>query len=278
LATLPYVVERAAGAVLGNTGFMFGGLVPGDSSISTILSVDLETGSARRVGSLPIAAHDAAAVSFNNEILLFGGSDPAGTLVQRFDPASHRVTTIGHLPRALSDLAAVKIGNAIYIVGGYDGFRARAEVLMTPDGRTFRTLTDLPTGLRYAAVASAGTTLIIAGGQTQSSPASRSVYAVDTTSGSVRRLAQLPSPVAHAVLIVRGDNAFLIGGRDAAGRPSARAWRISISTGAVSPSTRIAIPLADPTLLAGATRTILAGGATGTAPSGGETSKEILFT
>jgi len=278
LATLPYAVERAAGAVIQGTGYLLGGLIPGDRSTSTILSVDLETGSAHRVGSLRIAAHDAAAVSFNNEIFLFGGSDPAGTLVQRFDPATHRVTTIGHLPRALSDLAAVTIGGAIYIVGGYDGSRARAEVLMSPDGRTFRTLATLPTGLRYAAVASAGTKLIIAGGQTQSSPASRSVYVVDTTSGSVRRLAQLPSPVAHAVLIVRGDTAFLIGGRDSAGRPGARVWRISLFTGAVSPSTPIAIPLADPTLLAGTRRTILAGGATGPAPSGGETNQELLFT
>lgn len=275
---MPYAVERAAGAVVGDTGYMFGGLVPGDRSISSILSVNLETGAARRLGSLPIAAHDAAAVAMANEIWLFGGSDPSGRLVQRFDPASGSVSTIGHLPRVLSDLAAATIGKTAYVVGGYDGSRARAEVLATINGKAFRSVATLPTGLRYAAVASSGSELIVAGGQTQSAGASRSVYVVDTTSGSVRRLGQVPSPVAHAVIVIRGNDAFLIGGRDSAGRPSARVWRISLSTGAVSSSTPIAIPLADPTLLEGATRTVLAGGATGNAPSGGATNTEILFT
>ena len=257
---------------------MFGGLIPGDRSISTILAIDLNTGAAKRVGNLPIPAHDAAAVSYGNDVLLFGGSDPAGTLVQRFDPTTGNVTTIGHLPRVLSDLAAVSIGGTVYVVGGYDGTRARGEVLGTTNGRDFRVLTTLPSGLRYAAVAAAGSKLIIAGGQTQSAPASRSIYVVDTGSGSVQLLATLPISVAHAVLLVRGETAFLIGGRDSAGRPSARVWRISISTGAVHASTPLAIPMADPTILSDGPTTILAGGATGDASSGGETSVEILFT
>jgi len=278
LPRLPYVVERAAGAVIGETGYMLGGLIPGDSSISTILSIDLLTGSARRVGSLPIAAHDAAAVSMGNEIILFGGSGNAGNLVQRFDPATGAMSTIGHLPRVLSDLAAVAIGNAIFVLGGYDGSRARAEVLETTDGRSFRVAATLPEGLRYAAVAAAGSKLLIAGGQTDSAGGSRGVYLVDPASGSVHPLAELPAAVAHAVLVVRGDTAFLIGGRDSAGRPTTRVWKISVTTGTISPSSPLALPLADPTLLVGTRRTILAGGATGRASSGGETNEEILFT
>ncbi|TMK54168.1 MAG: hypothetical protein E6G59_03915 [Actinobacteria bacterium] len=251
---LPYVVERAAGAVVGGTGYMLGGLIPGDSSISTILSIDLRTGSSRRVGSLPIAAHDAAAVSMGNEIILFGGSGNAGNLVQRFDPATGATSTIGHLPRVLSDLAAVTIGNSIFVAGGYDGTRARPEVLETAAGRSFRVAATLPVGLRYAAVAVAGSKLLVAGGQTDSASASRSVYLVDPSSGSVRRLAEVP------------------------GRPTARVWQISVTSGRISPSSPLALPLADPTLLAGATRTIIAGGATGLASSGGETNEEILFT
>ena len=271
-------MERAAGAVIDRTGYILGGLIPGDRSISTILAVNLDSGTAHRVGSLPIAAHDAAAAASGGKVLLFGGSDQAGTLVQQFDPVSHSIVTIGHLPRVLSDLAATAIGNTVYIVGGYDGTRARPEVLETTDGRSFKVLASLPTGLRYAAVAAAGSKLIIAGGQTQSAGASRSVFVVDTTSGSVTRLATLPVAVAHAVLLVRGDTASLIGGRDSAGRPSARVWRVSLTSGVVSASTSLAIPLADPTLLTDGTRAILAGGATGNASSGGETNREILFT
>jgi hypothetical protein len=278
LARLPYAVERAAGATIGNTGYMLGGLVAGDRSISIILAVDLTNGAARRIGTLPVGAHDAAAVPYGSDVLLFGGSDPVGTLVQRFDPSTGRVATVGHLPRVLSDLDAVSIGGTVYVVGGYDGTRARAEVLAATNGRDFKVLATLPAGLRYAAAAAAGSNLIIAGGQTQSAPASRSIYVVDTASGSVHRLATLPVSVAHAVLLIRGDSAFLIGGRDSAGRPSARVWRITISTGAVSASTPLAIPLADPTLLTDGTRAILAGGATGDASTGGETDMEILFT
>src|SRR5439155_6340263 len=104
---LPYVVERAAGAVVGDNGYVLGGLVPGDRSIRSILSVDLSTGAAKRVALLPSAAHDAAAAAIVGSVFLFGGSGASGTLVQRFDPVSRSVTTIGSLPRTLSDLSAV---------------------------------------------------------------------------------------------------------------------------------------------------------------------------
>jgi len=278
LPSLPYVVERAAGAVIGDTGYMLGGLVPGDRSISTILAVNLETGVPRRVASLPVAVHDAAAVAMGSKILLFGGSDPAGTLVQQFDPVSDGVVTIGHLPRVLSDLAATVIGNTAYIVGGFDGMRARPEVLETTDGRSFKVVATLPNGLRYAAVGAVGSKLLIAGGQTQTANASRGVYLVDPSSGSVQVFAQLPVAVAHAVLVVSADSAFLIGGRDSAGRPTARVWRFTISKGTISASSALPLPLADASLFVGPSRTIIAGGATGHASSGGETDVEVLFT
>jgi hypothetical protein len=80
------------------------------------------------------------------------------------------------------------------------------------------------------------------------------------------------------VIVVRGETAFVIGGRDSGGRPTDRVWRLSLSSGSVSAATPLTIPLADSTLLAGANGALLAGGATGHAPQGGETNKEILFT
>ena len=277
LARLPYDVERAAGAVVGGTGYLLGGLVPGDRSVSPILSVDLTTGVARRIAALPAAAHDAAAVALGGNIYLLGGSGSSGTLVQRFDPSSRSVTTVGTLPRTLSDLGAVAVGNTIYVVGGFDGQHARREILATTDGRMFTVAAMLPRGLRYMAVAAAGSKLLIVGGQTDSSLASRDVLLADPATGSVQQLGTLPVANAHAVAVVRGDVAFVIGGRDAAGRPTARVWRISLPGGSIAAAAPLSIPLADATLLAGADRTILAGGATGSAPQGGETSKEILF-
>jgi N-acetylneuraminic acid mutarotase len=278
LPNLPYVVERAAGAVVGGTGYVLGGLVPGDRSISPILSIDLSSGLARRVATLPAAAHDAAAAAVGDRVYLFGGSGAAGNLVQRFDPASHGVTMVGTLPRTLSDLGAVAIGNTIYVIGGYDGVRARKEILATTDERTFTTTAMLPQGLRYMGVAAVGSKLLVVGGQTDSAQASDQILLVDPAAGSVRKLGTLPVANAHAVLLVRGDAVFVIGGRDAGERPTDRVWRISLSSGLATAAPPLPIPLADSTVLAGAQRTVLAGGATGHASQGGETNKEILFT
>jgi N-acetylneuraminic acid mutarotase len=278
LPNLPYVVERAAGAVVGGTGYVIGGLVPGDRSISPILAIDLTTGIARRVGSLQAAAHDAAAAAMGTNIYLFGGSGTAGNLVQRFDPASGSITRVGTLPRTLSDLGAVSIGNTIYVVGGYDGARARREILATTDERTFTTAAMLPQGLRYMAVAAFGSKLLVVGGQTDSAQASSQILLVDPATGSVRQLGKLPVANAHAVLVVRGDTVFVVGGRDAGGHPTDRVWRVSLSSGSATAAAPLPIPLADSTLLAGPQRTLLAGGATGHAPQGGETNREIVFT
>jgi N-acetylneuraminic acid mutarotase len=278
LPNLPYVVERAAGAVVGGTGYILGGLVPGDRSITPILSIDLSSGLARRVATLPTAAHDAAAAALGDNVYLFGGSGTAGNLVQRFDPATGTVTRVGTLPRMLSDLGAVAIGNTIYVIGGYDGARARREILATTDERTFTTAAMLPQGLRYMAVAAIGSKILVVGGQTDSAQASSRILLIEPSTGSVRRLGTLSMANAHAVLVVRGGTVFVVGGRDAAGRPTDRVWRVSLSNGSATAAAPLPIPLADTTILAGAQRTLLAGGATGDASQGGETNKEILFT
>jgi N-acetylneuraminic acid mutarotase len=257
---------------------MFGGLVPGDTSISPVLRVDLTTGAAHEVARLAVAAHDAAATTLNGAIYLFGGSGEAGTLVQRFDPASRRVSTIGHLPRPLSDLSAVTIGDTMYVLGGYDGEHARPEVMATTDGASFKTVATLPHGLRYAAVTHLGTTVIVAGGQTDTSAATRDVFSVDTSNGAVRVLSTLPVPIAHAALIARGNSAFIVGGRYGSGQPTDRVWGVRISDGTLFSVAPLSMPLADTTLLiTSAGDAILAGGATGRSTSGGETRKELFF-
>src|SRR5439155_17435013 len=133
-------------------------------------------------------------------------------------------------------------------------------------------------GVRYAAIAAAGSRLLVVGGQTDAALSSREVFLVDPAAGSVRPLGTLPVANAHAVVVVHGDTAFVIGGRDAAGRPTDRVWRISLSRASIGAAQPLPIPLADATLLTGGRRTILAGGATGSDPVGGETSKEIFFT
>src|SRR5437773_2771733 len=89
-----------------------------------------------------------------------------------------------------------------YVVERAAGAHARREILSTPDGGSFRVAAMLPRGLRYMAVAAAGSKILVVGGQTDSALGSRDVLLADPATGSVRVLASLPVATAHAVAVV----------------------------------------------------------------------------
>ena len=81
-----------------------------------------------------------------------GGAQHVSDVVQALQPDGPS-TVVGHLPQPRADLAAVTIGSTVYLVGGYDGTNATRDVLATTDGVQFRTVAQLPVGVRYPAVA-----------------------------------------------------------------------------------------------------------------------------
>ena len=70
------------------------------------------------------------------------------------------------------------IGSSVYLVGGYDGTNPTRDVLVTTDGVQFRTVAQLPIGVRYPAVTALGDKVFVFGGELNGSQSS-SVQEID---------------------------------------------------------------------------------------------------
>lgn len=129
---------------------VLGGLSASDTSTNAVYAVSTATGTARRIGALPVAVHDAAVAVSGQRALVFGGGSAASVgTVQSFPLAgSGAAADIGNLPAPRSDAEAATIGATMYIVGGFDGTRPDASVEETTDGRTYRTIATLPVPVR----------------------------------------------------------------------------------------------------------------------------------
>src|SRR5581483_6901602 len=108
-------------------------------------------------------------------VYLFGGGTNAGTqsdAIVRVPVAGGAATEVGRLPAPSSDQSAAAIGGTAYVVGGYTGSQWLNTIVAWKPGTTARVVARLPFALRYAAVAVAGKTLVIAGGSLENGTAS----------------------------------------------------------------------------------------------------------
>jgi YVTN family beta-propeller protein len=224
---------------------VLGGLDSADTSNDAIRLVGVDGD--RRVGRLPTALHDSAAVSLGGAVYLFGGGDGVEQLDQivQIDRAG-RTRLVGHLPEPSSDLAAAAIGDTAYIVGGFTGSRwLDTIVAWRPSGRA-RVVAHLPSPVRYAAVSATGGRLVIAGGSLPDGTASDSVLEFSPATGRVRRIGSLPSPTTHAAAAEMGGTVFVIGGRGTAiDSPSGRIVAVNPRARRVLIAGRLAAPISD---------------------------------
>src|SRR6266576_2760089 len=205
-------VQDAAAAPHAGGAVLVGGLTPADVSSDAIVSAT-RAGSAR-IGRIPTALHDSAAVQIGGAVYLFGGGTATTQLdtILMIDPRTGAAQAAGHLPTDSSDQAAAAIGRTAYIVGGYTGGRWLDTVVAWRPGGTARVVARLPHTLRYAAVTAVGKRLIIAGGSLESGAASDTVYEYIPPAGHVIRLGRLPAQTTHAAAAAIGSLAFVIGG------------------------------------------------------------------
>jgi len=215
----------------------------------------------RRLGSLPVAVHDAAAVRIGGAVYLFGGGQSASfDAIVRVDPRTGASRQVARLPQPRSDLGAATVGDTAYVVGGFTGTRSLDSVLAWRPGHRARPVARLPVGLRYAAVTTVAGRLIIAGGSTLHGP-SRVVYRFDPTRGGLTRLATLPAPVTHAAALRVAGYAYVVGGRRSeTGAPRRDIFAIDAVTGHVYPRGRLPGALSDPAAVSFADHALLAGG------------------
>ena len=243
-------VSRAVALVQGSHVILLGGLGTGDVSTAAVWDVDPGSGTARSVGTLPHAVHDAAGAYLGGRALVFGGGAASTVATVESWSGSGSASTMGHLPTARSDLAAATVNDRAYVVGGYDGTRMLPDILATSDGATFSVAGQLSVPVRYPAVAAAAGSVWVVGGQLGTAESSRvggqtdAVQRFDPATGRTTVVGHLPQPLGHAAALAIGGRLFVLGG-NAGGTPSAAIYEIDTSSGAVTAAGTLPAPRSD---------------------------------
>jgi YVTN family beta-propeller protein len=119
----------------------------------------------------------------------------------------------------------------------------------------------LPFPLRYAAVTTVGSSIVIAGGSLADGSASAAVLSFDTRTRTMRRIGTLPAPTTHAAAASIGGIAYLIGGRGSAlHTPTARILAIDPQTGSIRPAGTLAVARSDLAAVNAGTAILVVGG------------------
>jgi hypothetical protein len=261
IGSLPRAGSRLAVAALpGGRIVVLGGLVGNTSSNQVLLGPPRHP---RAIGNLPRPTHDDAALYVHGSVFLYGGGEAvSSSAIVRVDPKTGAAKDAGTLGEPLSDLGAAIVNRTAYLVGGYTGSRYATAVLRVR-GTHLAVAARLPVGVRYAGVAAIGHTMYVAGGLTTSGE-TRTIDAVDPSTGSVRPLGRLPRAIAHAPLVAAGGMLYLIGGQAANGAALRTILRIDPSTGAVSVRGKLPQALADAAAVVVGPNVIVLGGAAAT--------------
>lgn len=259
-------VQDAAAAPFRDGAVLVGGLTPADTSTDVIVTAT-RAGS-QRVGRIPAALHDAAAVTIGRNTYVFGGGNGVSQLdgILAVDPRTGAAQAAGRLPAPSSDQAGAAIGQTAYIVGGYTGTRWLDTIVAWRPGGRAHVVAHLPHAVRYAAVAAAGKRVVIAGGSLENGTASDAVYAFVPETGRVERLGRLPAPTTHAAAAAIGSVAFVVGGRGAStGTPTARIVAVDPVAKRIRVAGALDRPLSDLAAVATSRGILLAGGRSATA-------------
>ncbi|MCC7340553.1 MAG: hypothetical protein IT170_05660 [Bryobacterales bacterium] len=185
-----------------------------------------------RESTLPVSLAHGSAVSHARGVLLIGGSGPGGYLHEcrwlRSNGHEARLDAAPDLPAPLAYCGAARVGNTAYVFGGQTSpTTTRAErVLYSLDlarlSAGWRVEREFPgTGRIYAAVASAGGLLFVAGGASLSAGPDgkpqrtylRDAWAYHPREGW-RVLPDLPGLACAAPSIGIGDRFAIFGGSD----------------------------------------------------------------
>ncbi len=179
-----------------------------------------------------------------------------------YDPRTNSIQTAGSLPSAASDVAVTGDGSTGYVIGGFDGVNWLNTVLAFTPGRPPRVLARLPVALRYAAAATVGGYVMVAGGSTPTG-VSDVIYRIDLATGAVSVLGHLPAGVTHAGAGVIGSTMYLVGGRgELVTERSADVWAIDPAAGTIHQAATLPQPLSDAAVVSLGDRLIVAGGST----------------
>lgn len=195
-----------------------GGLTASNLSASGIYTLNTSSGTLTQTGDLPYSLHDAASAPVGNNFGIFGGGDSNSYARTSLFNSNGQVTETAALPQARSDAAAINLNGKTYIIGGYNGSNADPEVLVTSDGKSYRSIGSLPVPVRYAAVTSSGKYIFVFGGEaiggSNSGQPVSDVQIINTANNSISLTSwHLPVPLEGAAAFNINGEIFLAGGQ-----------------------------------------------------------------
>jgi N-acetylneuraminic acid mutarotase len=209
LGSVPQAFHDAAGAVIGNALYVFGGGAA--TSSSAVQRFDLATHASSVVAHLAHPLSDVAAAQTPNGVFLVGGYDgrvPRPEIWRTRDGV--HFTRVATLPVGLRYPAVTAVGDTVYIAGG-----------MSPSGGSSRVFAlDTATG----ALRSAGS-LPVPTADAQGFTLGGKAYVAGGTSGAIYRLGPVTRvgslPVSNGAAVSLPGAALVIGGHTAAGTTAA---------------------------------------------------------
>jgi hypothetical protein len=184
----------------------------------------------RRIGMLPAALQDAAAVSLGGErLVLLGGLDASDTSTAALTViAAGRAESAGELPAAQHDAQGASLGGQVYVFGGGQ-FSSYDHILRYEPGSGRVSLVgQLPQPASDVAVTTLGNTAYIVGGY-------NGEHALDTIlawrpGGAPMIVGRLPVGLRYAAVAATGSRVIIAGGStEAAGSTEAHASRVILS-------------------------------------------------
>ena len=218
LPPLPAAFHDAAGAVLDNALYLFGG---GDSvgQLDTIRRVDAN-GAVALAGRLPAPSSDSIAATVDRTAYVVGGYTGTRWLdtIVAYTPATGP-RVVAHLPVGLRYPAVGAANGRLVIVGGTTpaSHATTAIYLFDPASAAVTKLGDLSQPITHASAVGIGDEVILAGGQNNARQPQAGIVAINPKTRLVRDAGTLGTARSDAALVNANGHLILIGGKAATG-------------------------------------------------------------
>lgn len=241
LGSMPTAVRDAAGAVIGSSYYVFGGMTRSAATTDvqqfTFANSTTMTGSV--VGSLPAKRSEMESASANGRVLLVGGFDGSSYLTSVVSSTDGmNFTVAAQLSPAVRYAAVAVLNETMYVIGGEIGPNAADATAVQAINLTSGTvtqLTPLPQGLSHAVAVTLNNTIYVLGGRS-GGHAITTINQFQPSSGALEPMGSLPVATSDMGVVVIGQGAYLLGGENDSGTPSTDVIAVTL-TSAPAPAT-----------------------------------------
>ena len=214
-----------------NRLYAIGGETANGSTVANVDTYDLQVNEWRAAPPLPEALANLAAVTFQEQIYVAGGTNKSGVdasstvrsimvsdRLYGFDPAAGKWQPAGQLPNPLAGAELVADESALYLLGGWDGHNMHDEIWRLTPTAVQATATPawtlvgrLRTPIAFFGAALVNGEIFVAGGHDGQHDLN-TAEAYMLSSGKWRDLPPLSSPRSGLRLVYDGLALFAVGG------------------------------------------------------------------